>query len=98
MKHELLMGTPVDLADGSTVRVRTIPFTDEGYAIARMLDMLSDESCTNEELLDHLLDVCHAGLRLNYPSLEREQLGARLDITSAHAVIAALRGETGDGQ
>lgn len=96
MKHELLRGNPVTLADGSIVRVPTIPFTQAGFEIARTLDLLGEQNISNEMLLSRMLDACLSGLRLNYPSLKRDDLAAVLDIASAHAVIAALRGETGE--
>ncbi|RKY19514.1 MAG: hypothetical protein DRP90_04550 [Planctomycetota bacterium] len=92
-EHGVLRGTPVRLADGSTVRVRTIPFSPAGYELARKLDALAACEGGNEALLDLMLDVCLDALRLNYPGMEREKLAERLDLESARAVIAALRGE-----
>ena len=88
-----MQGVTCELADGSLMRVRTIPFTQEGFEIALMLDELSQEGIGNTALMKRMLQVCLAGLRLNYPALTERELAAKLDIQSASRIINALRGE-----
>ncbi|MFA4985983.1 MAG: hypothetical protein WC712_05320 [Candidatus Brocadiia bacterium] len=87
-------GIPVTLADGTAIRVPTIPFTDEGLRIAALLDALSAPTLSNVEYMGALLDAAVSGIRLNHPDASVESLRPRLDLQAALDVIAALRGES----
>ncbi|MDZ7815299.1 MAG: hypothetical protein U5N86_04610 [Planctomycetota bacterium] len=87
----MMRGTLVKFADGESLRIATIPFTDEGFAIARSLDELAKVEGGNAKRMKALLDVCFEAVRLNYPHISRKELSQKLDLESAYAVIAALK-------
>lgn len=93
MSERLLPGYPVTMADSTTIRVRTIPFTEQGFEIARLLDELTSCTGDNRAVMERMLEACLAGVRLNYPDMTRDRLASMLDIECAHKVIAALRGD-----
>ena len=89
----IMRGRLVKMANGESLRIPTIPFTESGFALVRMLDELAKVGGSNEKRMEAMLEVCLAGARLNYPQMSKAALSAKLDLESAYAVIRALKAQ-----